>query len=274
MIKRPVAICLLIFICVFLLGFSGIGVGESPNGNASEIKLIVQVEGDIQADSIEESKQKAKTFQEPVIQHVESLNGTTVTGTLWSSNSIIVKLDTTKTTKGEVGNHSAVKQVIEDEPVKLPDPPETERSAGIQDHDTITYGLEQIRADDAQNEFNATGDGVKVAVIDTGASISHPDIDVGGDPNNNYKGYWAVVEGDVKEGSQLDETPEPFDPEGHGTHVAGTVLGGNDNSAGTQIGVAPNATAMHVQAFNANGTSNTTNIIVCVYPEIDSASLS
>ncbi|MFD1641765.1 S8 family serine peptidase [Halohasta litorea] len=261
MIKKSAAIFIIFFTFVLLLGFSGTGISETPNGNESEIKLIVQVEGDVQADSIAESKEKAKAFQEPVINHIKSLNGTTVTGTLWSSNSIIVKIDTGKTTKAAVGNHSAVKEVIEDEPVKLPNPPQNERQAGTQDYSTISYGLEQIRADDAQKEFNATGEGVKVAVIDTGASISHPDIDVGGDPSNNYKGYWAVVEGDVKEGSELDGTPEPFDPEGHGTHVAGTVIGESDNSAGTQIGVAPNATAMHVQAFNANGTSNTTNIV-------------
>jgi len=184
MIKKSVAICVLLLTCVFLLGFSGTGISETPNGDESEIKLIVQVEGDVQADSIEESKEKAKAFQEPVIQHIESLNGTEVTDSLWSSNSIIVKLDTTRTSKNEISNYSAVKQVTEDETVELPEPPEDDGSARIQSHNM--YGLEQIRVRNAWDEFNATGDGVKVAVIDTGADISHPDIDVGGDPSNNY----------------------------------------------------------------------------------------
>ncbi|MGM0836383.1 MAG: S8 family serine peptidase [Bacillota bacterium] len=72
-------------------------------------------------------------------------------------------------------------------------------------------------------EAGFTGEGVKVAVLDTGIDAQHPDI-----------------------APQLDEAvsfvpgEEPTDKNGHGTHVASTVLGTGE-ADGKSKGVAPDA---------------------------------
>jgi len=57
---------------------------------------------------------------------------------------------------------------------------------------------------------------VTVAVIDTGVTLSHPDL------ANNLAPGWDFVDG--------DDTPE--DDNGHGTHVAGIIAGVANNSSG------------------------------------------
>lgn len=81
------------------------------------------------------------------------------------------------------------------------------------------------------------GSGVTVAVVDTGIDAGHPDLDYGSktlvnvyDAGNNV---WLEAE-------NTDMNA------GHGTHVAGTVAGNGDASAGARRGVAPGANLVGV----------------------------
>ncbi len=79
-----------------------------------------------------------------------------------------------------------------------------------------------------------TGTGIGVAVIDTGADSTHPDLasvvtyNVTGDPLN--KDGVVVVAGPT------------VDTYGHGTHVSSTIAGSGAASGGRYLGVAPGAT--------------------------------
>lgn len=77
-----------------------------------------------------------------------------------------------------------------------------------------------------------TGEGVTVAVVDTGIDAGHPDLDYGEKTIHNMYdaggGIWIEAE----------NTDTNY---GHGTHVAGTVAGNGDASAGARAGVAPGA---------------------------------
>nr|WP_275980234.1 S8 family serine peptidase [Halalkalibacter alkaliphilus] len=96
-----------------------------------------------------------------------------------------------------------------------------------------------------------TGEGITVAVIDTGTDYTHPDL---AHAFGDYKGYDFV---DNNEDPQ--ETP-PGDPRGgstnHGTHVAGTVA-----ADGAIKGVAPDATLLAYRVLGPGGSGSTENVV-------------
>jgi len=75
------------------------------------------------------------------------------------------------------------------------------------------------------------GSGITVAVVDTGIDAGHPDLDYGDKTLFNL--YYDGISWVEMENSDLNY--------GHGTHVAGTVAGNGDASAGARRGVAPGA---------------------------------
>lgn len=105
-----------------------------------------------------------------------------------------------------------------------------------------TWGLERIGADRVQDELGLTGAGVTVATLDTGVAADHPDLagklatEDPADPA--YPGGWMQFDA---AGNPVASTPR--DSRFHGTHVAGTIHGGD--GSGARIGVAPDATMMH-----------------------------
>src|SRR2546426_3173966 len=83
------------------------------------------------------------------------------------------------------------------------------------------YGLSRIQAPTAWD--SATGDGVIVAIVDTGADLGHPDLEAHLLPGYNV----------------LQPDRPPADDNGHGTHVsgiAGAVTNNGVGVAGTTIG--------------------------------------
>lgn len=110
----------------------------------------------------------------------------------------------------------------------------------------FTRALEVIGVPTAWETFDHRGDGVRVAVLDTGVNPDHPDININ---NNNW-----VCEIDCT-------TTGPHDVHGHGTHVSGTVVGSNHNDVGLQIGVAPDATLMHAKVLGNDGNGNFDSVL-------------
>ncbi len=105
------------------------------------------------------------------------------------------------------------------------------------------------------------GAGVVVAVIDTGVDYNHVDLaaniwtNTKEIPNNRIdddgNGYIDDVRGWDFSGnvnSSIVEDNNPYDFDGHGTHVSGTIAAIGNNGIGV-IGVAPKAKIMPVKAF-------------------------
>lgn len=106
----------------------------------------------------------------------------------------------------------------------------------------------------AQDTLGLTGSGVKVAVMDTGIDIDHPDF--GGNGSNGSTpfptarvAYGYDFVGDAFDGAAAP-TPDdnPDDCNGHGTHVAG-IVGAN----GVVKGVAPGVTFGAYRVFGCDG---------------------
>ena len=96
-----------------------------------------------------------------------------------------------------------------------------------------------------------TGQGVRVAVLDGGFDLDHPDLA----PNLNL----ALSADMTGEGLQYS-LPDPFS---HGTHVAGTILAA-DNGIGT-IGVAPDAELIAVKVLSDAGSGSFVDVIAGIY---------
>jgi minor extracellular serine protease Vpr len=103
-------------------------------------------------------------------------------------------------------------------------------------------------------EAGFTGEGITVAVIDTGVDYTHPDLT---DNFGDYKGWDFVDNTDSPQ-----ETPAD-DPRGdstnHGTHVAGTIA-----ANGEIKGVAPDATLLAYRVLGPGGSGTTENVIAAI----------
>lgn len=99
--------------------------------------------------------------------------------------------------------------------------------------DEIAWGVEKVRAPEVWKE-GYDGTGIVVCVCDGGVNYNHRDL---ADHMWTKAGY--PNHGKNFSGGDPNDT---MDRDGHGTHVAGTVA--SDGTAGSQCGVAPNATIM------------------------------
>jgi subtilisin family serine protease len=103
---------------------------------------------------------------------------------------------------------------------------------------TVTWGVHAVAADTSP----FTGDGIVVAVLDTGIDSSHP----------AFAGVDLVQKDFTGEGNG--------DQHGHGTHCAGTIFGRAVN--GTRIGVAPGVTrALIGKVLDSGGGGSSDNIV-------------
>uniref|UniRef100_UPI0025BB5172 S8 family serine peptidase n=1 Tax=Halovivax sp. TaxID=1935978 RepID=UPI0025BB5172 len=153
--------------------------------------------------------------------------------------------------------------------VERPDP-----AAAAPDLDTA---LAMTGADHARSELGYTGDGARVAIVDTGIDYNHPDLGGDGDPDvvieadaddrsfdhPRISHGWDYV-GDDFDASDPDAErapdPDPMDPHGHGTHVAG-IAGANAASDDGVTGVAPEVGLGAYKVFGLEGPT-TADIIV------------
>lgn len=108
-------------------------------------------------------------------------------------------------------------------------------NGGFEDSDRFTWGLQAIGVPEAR----FTGEGIKVAVLDTGCDPKHPDF-FGRISNGNVISF------------VLGETA--VDKNGHGTHVCGTIAGPFSPQSGPRYGVAPDCELLVAKVLSNSGS--------------------
>lgn len=109
--------------------------------------------------------------------------------------------------------------------------------------------------EDRISPIKFSGRGIGVAVIDTGVA-PHPDLVK---PSNRiiaFKDY-------------INEKRDPYDDNGHGTHVAGCIAGNGFGSEGKYSGIAPEANIIAIKTLNAEGSGDASDVIAAIQWVLD-----
>ncbi len=181
-------------------------------------------------------KVETGSIQNSFIRDMSS-NSITIINNFWLANAILAEvkledLDEISSHKDVYRVHENFKITTSDSQFNIVSPEESLTKYGEWN---TTWGVERIGAPNVWDMGIMGSDSIKVAVLDTGVDMTHPDLE-----GKMASGGWAEFDS-----SGNIVTSDPHDTDGHGTHVSGTVLGGNSNESYGYIGVSPNTKLMH-----------------------------
>jgi subtilisin family serine protease len=156
-----------------------------------------------------------------------------------------------------------VKRVWKDDLVQL-ELPNMEKAAS---KSKMMDSIPQINVDKLHAE-EVTGEGIKVAVLDTGIDYHHPDL------KDAYKGGYDFIDNDS---DPMETTYEDWKSSGkpeinptsgtayyteHGTHVSGTIAGEQKNTVDYAVkGVAPNVDLYGYRVLGPYGSGTSTSVL-------------
>ena len=156
---------------------------------------------------------------------------------LWIVNSVSCYADELLLDK--ISQRDDVMAVYQVEEFSLPEDENIAIPAERGDGREIAENILKVNADKVW-ELGYIGEDVLIALIDTGVNLNHADLqgrlwDGGAEyPNHGYDFY--------------SHDNDPSDTQGHGTHVAGTIVG--SGVSGTQTGIALGAKIMVLKVFH------------------------
>ncbi|WP_293073372.1 S8 family serine peptidase [Okeania sp. SIO3B5] len=134
------------------------------------------------------------------------------------------------------------------------------------------WGLDLVKAPEVWNQ-GFQGEGIVVAVIDSGVDNTHPEL-TGQIWNNSAEIPNNGVDDD--DNGYIDDTwgwdfvnddNDPRDEESHGTHIAGTIAAKRDGAGTT--GVAPSAKIMSLRVLDDEGVGKVSDGISAILYAVD-----
>jgi subtilisin family serine protease len=155
-----------------------------------------------------------------------------------------------------------------------------DETVGENVYEEITY---RIDANVKPAWEETKGEGITIAIIDTGIDITHEDLEQniwtnqneieGNNIDDDGNGYIDDINGwNFKEQTNQTYDQNTITNEWHGTHIAGIIAGQKDNQKGI-AGIAPEAKIMVLKTFS-QGTAYTSDIIEAInYAEENGANI-
>jgi subtilisin family serine protease len=181
-------------------------------------------------------------------QLIVTLSGSQVVHTLSLINALAIELPLVGDVLDVVAillENPAVIGVFDD-PLVFADAITTVPAEDVPQEEIYDWGQDRIGVPTVHQHMpDLQGTGVKVAVLDTGADVDHPDL-----WQNIAGGYNAMRGGKWK----------PYrDDNGHGTHITG-IIAARMNDLGI-VGVAPQASIVVVKVLDENGAGYVSDLI-------------
>jgi serine protease AprX len=118
----------------------------------------------------------------------------------------------------------------------------------------ITVGARAV-----QESLGYTGSGIGVAIIDSGITAWHDDL-----TNNTSKYYPYGNQRVSKFVDFVNGRTQPYDDNGHGSHVAGIIAGNGYDSSGQKAGIAPGASLVSLKVLDGSGQGTISHIIAAL----------
>jgi subtilisin family serine protease len=159
----------------------------------------------------------------------------------WIANMIWVRGDLPVLTA--MASRDDVAHIYANPKVRLDEPTRDPLTLGPQSTDTIEWNISKVHAPEVW-AAGYTGQGITIGGQDTGYAWEHPALKDqyrgwnGASADHNYNWHDAIQQSD---GNPCGEnSPEPCDDHGHGTHTMGIMVG-DDPGHTNQVGMAPGA---------------------------------
>jgi serine protease AprX len=121
---------------------------------------------------------------------------------------------------------------------------------GFTERTSATIGVTAVR-----QQFGYDGAGVGIAVIDSGVTAWHDDLED------------MAARGTQRVGAFVDfvgGSSAAYDDYGHGTHVAGIIAGNGADSSGARAGMAPAARLVVLKVLDAAGRGRISDVIAAI----------
>ncbi|MFA1821972.1 S8 family serine peptidase [Virgibacillus oceani] len=173
-----------------------------------------------------------------------------------------VAVTATKAVAEKIAGLSEVEKLLPNETRYLTTPvPESKVISQLEavpqlETENIEWNVDRLNAP-AVWEMGFDGAGTVVASIDTGVQWDHPAL------KEKYRGFevgTGIVDHDYNWFDATGSEEEPYDDQGHGTHVTGTMVGSESDGV-NRIGLAPGAQWIGIKAFNADGTATDADLL-------------